>query len=171
MGTSRIEPNDWMINTGTGKSQPFGGANGWSIVHPNGQIEVLQCMGGVSESVVNPSKIMKVYNPANNDYSVSAGDRIRFVVDWNEPVNITGTPLIDFNEAGVPQTALYDPTNSSTTKSYFYFDVTTPGIIDNVVTTINLNGGTIISADDGVTVAILTFNSDYTQPLGVNVVA
>lgn len=173
MGTSKTSPNDWMTKNGNGKmaDNVFAGAGGWYITHPDGQVEMIQCMGGVVESPTNPASVALVINPTDGEYSIAAGDVILFTVNWSEPVTITGTPQISFNENGVLQTADYVVGSSNVTSSVFEFVVTTAGAIDTVVATIGLNGGTIVSTDDGVTAAELTFNGDYAQPTGVDVVA
>jgi len=173
MGTSTTSPNDWMIKNGNGKmaDNVFAGAGGWYVTHPDGQVELIHAMSGVVESPVNPANIMLAVNPVDGEYSVGAGDVITFVINWTEPVTVTGVPQISFNENAVLQTADYVAADSTATSSVFEFTVTTEGVIDTVVETIGLNLGTIISTDDGVTAAVLTFNAGYAQPTGVTVVA
>jgi len=48
MGTSKTQPNDWMLKDGTGKSSIIGDARGWVRVQPDGQEVVIQCMSGVT---------------------------------------------------------------------------------------------------------------------------
>ena len=171
MGTSKTQPNDWMTKDGSGNITTFADERGWCIQHANGFVEVIHCMKDVVETPAVAPTVLNVENPAAGDYSVGAGDVIQFVVFWSEPVTITGTPQIAFNENGVGQTADYDPAQSSSNKSVFEFTVTTAGAIDTVVEAVQANGGTIVGADDGVTAAIMAFDAGYVQPTGVTVVA
>jgi len=171
MGTSKTQPNDWMTKDGTGNITTFADERGWCIQHKNGQIEVLHCMSNVLETPAVAPYILAVINPADGDYSVAAGDTITFTVNWSEPITVTGTPQIAFNENGVGAVADYDPALSDSNTMVFTYDVTTEGDIDTVVEAVQLNSGTIVGTDDGVTAAVLDFNADYEQPTGIVVVA
>lgn len=170
MGTSKTSPNDWLGRDGNGKTTAnnvFAGPMGWYIKHPNGQVELLQAMSGAAEVPPNSADVYQAVNPVDGDYSVGAGDTLIFVINWSEPVIITGTPQISFNENGVAQTADYVAASSTSTQSVFEFDVTTPGAIDTVVTTIGLNGGTIVGADKTPASVSMTFTNDTVASMGV----
>lgn len=171
MGTSKTQPNDWMTKDGTGKITTFADERGWCIQHADGQVEVIHAMSDVAETPAVAPTVLNVINPSAGDYSVGAGDVILFTVSWSEPITVTGTPQIAFNENAVGAVADYDPAQSTINKMVFAYTVTTPGAIDTVVEAVSLNGGTIVGADDGVTAATLDFNGDYVQPTGVTVVA
>ncbi len=160
MGTSRSAPNEWLGKDGNGKTSDnnvFAGPMGWYIKHPNGQVELLQAMGGTAEIPVNAPDVYQALNPVAGDYSISAGDTLIFVINWSEPVIITGTPQIAFNENGVGQTADYVAGSSTSTQSVFEYDVAAEGAVDTVVTTISLNGGTIVGADKTPATATISF--------------
>lgn len=141
MGTSKSQPNDWMTKDGTGKINTFADERGWCIQHADGQIEVIHAVSGVAENPSNPADILGVTNPADGVYSV--GDKLTFIVKWNEPVTVTGTPQITLDEDGVTVTADYVAGSSTATTSVFEYTTTTTGVVDNIVETIGLNSGSI----------------------------
>lgn len=173
MGTSKTQPNEWMLHDGTGKSVIFADERGWVRRMADGQEIVIQCMTGITTH--NSSKIISVANPPANDYSIGDGDLITFSVYFDENVNVnvnvTGdVPTITFDEAGVTQEAKYSSGSSANDYVIFTYTPAKVGVIDNVRPVINLNGGSIVSADDG-TAIDPDFPDTYTQPTGVNVVA
>lgn len=170
MGTSRSAPNDWMTKNGNGKmaDNVFAGAGGWYVTHPNGQVELLHGMSNVAESPVNAPDMMSVSNPAPGDYSVLAGDKVAFTIMWTEPVVVTGTPQITFEEDGVEVQADYVAGSSTSTKSVFEFEVTTEGVIDTVTITLGLNSGTIVGADVAVAALTPVFADDTVDSVTVN---
>lgn len=171
MGTSRSEPNDWMIKNGNGKmaDSVFAGPGGWYITHPNGQIELLHGMRGVAEVPPNAPDILSVMNPDAGEYSVGAGDTLTFVIYWTEPVTVTGTPQISFNENDVGVTADYVAGSSTANKSVFEYDVTAAGTVDTVVTTLGLNGGTIIGNDAVVASLTPVFTDDTVASVTIDI--
>ena len=171
MGTSKSQPNDWMTKDGTGKISTFADERGWCIQHANGQIEVIHTMADITESPAVAPVISRVTNPRAGDYSVAAGGQVKFTISWTEPVIVTGTPQVQFNENGIGVAADFDPSLSSTNKSVFVYTVTTEGDVDTVVEAVSLNGGTIIAGDDNTTPAELDFTDSYNQPTGVVVIA
>lgn len=146
MGTSKSQPNDWMTKDGTGKITTFADERGWCIQHADGQVEVIHAMSDVAESPAVAAAILSVTNPSG-DYSLGAGAEVLFTVQWSEPVTVTGTPQIAFEENGAGVTADYDSTRSDANTSVFVFDVTAEGAIDTVTEAVQLNGGTIVGAD------------------------
>jgi len=168
MGTSHTSPNDWMTKDGTGKSTVFGDERGWVRKMADGQEVVIQCMTGVVGH--NQPKITSIDNPAADDYSIGSGEIIRFSVYFDEDIDVTGIPSLTFDEAGSSQEASYNSGTSLSDMLTFEYTVANVGVIDNVIPKINLNGGTIVSNDDGTDVD-LNFPAGYTQPTGVNVVA
>ena len=172
MGTSKTTPNTWLGLDGNGKTSVnnvFATAAGWCIKHPNGQIELLQAMSGCGESPPNSADVYQAVNPDAGEYSIIAGDTLIFVINWSEPVIITGTPQISFEENGAAQTADYVVSASSSVQSIFTFDVTTIGVVDTVTTTIGLNGGTITGADSINATVDLTFTNDTVTATEVDV--
>ena len=167
MGTSKSQPNDWMTKDGTGKSTVFGDERGWVRVQPDGQEVVIHCMTGVT-GLTQP-EVTSVDNPAPGDYTIGV-NLIRWSVYFDEDVVVTGIPVVKFDEAGVQQEAVYSSGSSTASMLSFEFTGTTVGVIDNVITSIDLAGGTIVSDDDGSAVD-LAFPNDYVQPTGVNVIA
>ncbi len=165
MGTSKSQPNDWMTKDGTGKSTVFGDERGWVRTQPDGQEVVIHCMTGVNEEGTIP-RIDSVQVPAPGEYSVGAGDILVFNVEFSEAVVVSGTPQISFNENGVSANASYSSGTSTSTNLSFEYVVTDPGVVDTLVQSVQLNGGTIESVD-GET-AILTFTASIT---GVTVIA
>lgn len=170
MGTSRSQPNDWMVKNGNGKmaDNVFAGAGGWYVTHPNGQIELLHGMKGIAEVPPNAPNLLLVTNPSAGDYSVAAGDVITFVINWTEPVTVTGTPQISFNENGVGQTADYVAASSTLVRSVFEFTVTAAGDIDTVVTTLGLNSGTILANDFAIASLTPVFEDDTIDTTTIN---
>jgi len=168
MGTSHTNPNDWMTKDGTGKSTVFSDERGWVRKMADGQEIVIQCMTGVVG--YNQPNITSIDNPAAKDYSIGSGEIIRFSVYFNEDINVTGSPVIEFKEAGVQQSASYNSGTSLSDMLTFEYTVANVGVIDNIIPKINLNGGIIISNDDG-TAVDLDFPDNYVQPTGINVVA
>lgn len=97
MSTSKTTPNSWMKKDGTGKNEVFADARGWCKTHPNGMVEVIQCMSNVVENPVNAGGILLVKNPAFGSYVLASN--LDFKVTWDEPVNIVvtgGIPSISF---------------------------------------------------------------------------
>ena len=170
MGTSKSAPNDWMIKNGNGKmaDSVFAGKGGWYVTHPNGQVELLHGMSGVAEVPPNAPNILSVINPDAGEYSIGAGDVLTFVIYWTEPVTITGTPQIGFNENDVAQTADYDPAQSTANKSVFTYDVAAAGDIDTVVSPIDLNSGTIEANDAVIATLTPVFVDDTVDDVTIN---
>ena len=170
MGTSKNAPNDWMIKNGNGKmaDSVFAGKGGWYVTHPNGQVELLHGMRGTAEVPPNAPNVLSVTNPAAGEYSIGAGDVLTFIVYWTEPVTVTGTPQIGFNENGVGQNATYDSAQSTANKSVFTYDVAAAGVVDTVVSPIDLNGGTIVANDAVIATLTPVFVDDTVDSTTIN---
>lgn len=166
MGTSKSQPNDWMLKNGTGKITTFADERGWCIQHADGQIEVIHAMSDVAESPAVATTILSVVNPSG-DYSLGAGAEVLFAVNWSEPVIVTGTPQISFEENNVGVTADYDSARSTSTQSVFVFDVTAEGAIDTITESVQLNSGTIIGADAVDASFSLVFSADTVSDITV----
>lgn len=169
MGNSTNAPNSVMINDGTGKSKIHGGPGGWYRTHADGQVELIHAMSGVVETPPITAAIASVTNPSAKEYVV--GDNIDFKVTWDEPVNIIGLPIVTFNVGGSAKVAtLIGGDKVGATRTTYRYVADEAGILDQVDTAVSLNGATIISTDDGVSIAILDFPADYDQPIGVSIV-
>ena len=52
MGVSKTAPMKWMLKDGTGHGKVFAGPGGWYREHPNGLVELIQCIHGAVESPI-----------------------------------------------------------------------------------------------------------------------
>lgn len=93
------------------------------------------------------------------------------VTDGGSGYVLASTTATAADTATTKYASLIGGAKSRATRSTFRFTAdATLGEINQVTTSVSLNGGTILSSDDGVTAATLTFPADYDQPSGGYVV-
>ncbi len=179
MGSSKTAQAEWMAKNGnanTTTDNVFAGAGGWYVKHQNGQVELLQAMTGAAELIVNPANIQSILNPPVGEYDIDVSDVLTFVVNWSEPVDISGAggiPTVNFTVGGTAKTAAISSGAAVVTKqtqSTFNYTVEThTGAIVMADPSVVLNSGTIKSGDQ--TPADLTpvFDADTVDSITVNV--
>jgi hypothetical protein len=94
--------------------------------------------------------ITSFIEPANGTYA-NGGGELLFQVNFSEPVNITGLPIISINLGGVNVSAVYKSGSGSSGLEFSYTvkvgDTDSDGITLNS-SSINLDGGSIIAVSD-----------------------
>jgi len=175
MGTSKTQPAGWMYNNGNGSTavgDVIATERGWELKNPDGENEVLQCMSGLLDAVVNA--IVTGYSTPAGEYDVTAGDIVSFSFSFNEAVTVVGVPQITFNANSIPVVADYSFVESDDNTLVFEWTaVGLAGPIDTVVTSISLNSGTIQDSDlNNVELSFATVRgSAYVQPIATVIVS
>ncbi len=157
MSVSKTVRSNWMGITGNSKTTSdnvFAGPAGWYIKHPSGQIELIQCISGAAESIINAPNIDIVDNTVDGSYSIAAGDTLIFVVNWSEPVDINVTGGVPYMSVTIGGDAVSIPliggSKTGATTSTFSYDVDSgseTGALVLLTPSVVLNSGTIKGSD------------------------
>jgi hypothetical protein len=130
--------------------------------------ELLVAFGDTSYVIPAASATISSIKLGRNKLKYKTGDVIKFLVQFNEPVIVTGTPEFPFHINSAAKNALFviDPTKDATNVAELMFEYTvqsgdsaTAGQF-TVGTALALNGGTIKNSGAGNANATLTFGAN-----------
>lgn len=148
----------WL--TAEQKKNTFADNRGWVYKDPNtGLEEVLVAIRGLAGAtkLAAPTVATVGFNPDE----VAQGTELVLLVNYNEPVTVSGNPTISVT--GGTGTLTYDSANSDVTTGELAFIMDTTSQSGTVTLaeseSISLAGGSITDATDGSTPAELTLNN------------
>ncbi|WP_221031773.1 YDG domain-containing protein [Actomonas aquatica] len=100
------------------------------------------------------NSVSSVTTPADGTYK--AGDTLSFTVNYSGPVDVTGTPLLDFTLGTAERSASYTAGSGTASLTFTYTiaqgDDTTAGL--SVSSSLDLNDGSIASSGETATVSL-----------------
>jgi hypothetical protein len=164
-GASTVDESKPKYLTDAEKRDCYATDRGWTIPaggNPNGEREVIAAIGGLSGATKLAAGTISSVNYSTTSFSKAAGGTISITVNYNEAVDVTGTPQVLLtNDTPARNLTLDYASGTGTNRLTFTTD---PAIAANNAAT---------NADDVLTIGVnaLSLNSGTIKDKGTNTVS